>query len=271
VSEPVAAIGDNTIDLYAGRHSYSFVGGNALNVAVGVLRLGRPVRYFGAVGRDDAGQRIRDALARLGIDVAGLVSMAGRTSISRIRVDESGDRHFEFEDFGVCADYTPDMPALELAAECRAAHIGLLPGAAAVREWLSRRGVLVSQDCGVTRGYENLGIAFCSQAAAAEPAEKIARDAVAGGARLAVVTCGADGSLAFDGRTWWRASAVRVETVDTTGAGDSYAAGFLDARLAGADVDQAMSAGSAHAARTCTHAGGWPQDPLPLPGRAAAP
>jgi fructoselysine 6-kinase len=271
VGEPVAAIGDNTIDLYVGQDAYSFVGGNALNVAVQLLRLGRPVRYFGAVGPDSAGQRIRDTLVRLGVDVTGLVSMAGRTSISRIRIDESGDRQFEFEDFGVCADYAPATAELELAAECRAAHIGLLPGAAPVREWLTRRGVLVSQDCGVTKGYENLDIAFCSQAAAGEPAEKIAEEAVAGGARLAVVTCGADGSLAFDGQTWWRASAVPVETVDTTGAGDSYAAAFLDARLAGADVDQAMGAGSAHAARTCTHTGGWPQDPLPLGGRTAAP
>ncbi|HUZ35212.1 MAG TPA: PfkB family carbohydrate kinase [Streptosporangiaceae bacterium] len=269
VGEAVAVIGDNTIDQYVGQDSYSFVGGNALNVAVQMVRLGRPARYFGAVGPDHAGQRIRDTLARLGVDVAGLVSMAGRTSVSRIRIDESGDRHFEFEDFGVCADYAPGIEALELAAECQAAHIGLLPLARPVRAWLARRGVLISQDCGVTKGYEHLDIAFCSQAAAGEPAEKIAQDAVAGGARLAIVTCGADGSLAFDGRTWWRESAVPVETVDTTGAGDSYSAGFLDARLAGADVGQAMKAGSAHAARTCTHIGAWLQDPLPVPGPTA--
>ena len=197
------------------------------------------------------------------VDVTGMVSVPGRTSVSRIRIDASGDRHFEFEDFGVCADYTPSPEALEMAAACRAAHIGLLPAAAPVRAWLASRGVLVSQDCGVTSGYENLDIAFCSQAAAKMPATAIAQAAVAGGARLAVVTCGADGSLAHDGRTWWRASAVPVEAVDTTGAGDSYAAAFLNAWLAGADVEQAMAAGSASAARTCTHTGAWPQDPLP--------
>lgn len=270
MTEAVAAIGDNTIDLYLGHDSYSFTGGNALNVAVQITRLGRPARYIGAVGPDQAGQRIRDDLRRLGVDVTGLVTAAGRTSTSRIRIDESGDRHFESEDFGVCADYTPGPEALELAAQCQAAHIGLLPRAAEVREWLTRRGVLVSQDCGVTAGYQHLDIAFCSQAAAGQPAEKIAQEAIAGGARLAVVTCGADGSWAFDGSTWWHASAVPVEVVDTTGAGDGYAAAFLDARLAGADVDQAMSAGSAHAALTCTHLGAWPQDPLPPPGHMIA-
>jgi fructoselysine 6-kinase len=265
--EVVATIGDNTIDEYIGQDSYSFVGGNALNVAVQAARLGRGVRYFGAVGPDDAGGRIRETLRRLGIDVAGLVAMPGRTSTSRIRVDAAGDRHFEFEDFGVCADYVPTSPVLELLAECGAVHIGMLPAAALVRERLTGRGVVVSQDCGVSQGFEYLDVAFCSHAAAGDVPERIASDAVAHGARLAVVTCGADGSIAFDGRTWRRAEAVPVPVTDTTGAGDSYAAGFLDAWLAGADVDQAMAAGSAVAARTCTHLGAWPQEPLPPPHR----
>lgn len=262
--EAVAAVGDNTIDLYTGPDRYSFIGGNALNVAVQAALLGRPARYFGAVGSDGDGQRIRAALVRMGVDVTGLVRMPGRTSTSRIRVDASGDRHFEFEDFGVCAGYRPGPEMLELAAECGAVHIGLLPAAGPVRDWLSRHGVLVSQDCAVSHGYEHLDIAFCSQSAAGAAAGKVARVAVAGGARLAVVTCGADGSIAFDGRSWWTARAVPVAVTDTTGAGDSYAAGFLDARLAGADVDQAMAAGSARASHTCTHLGGWPQDPAPL-------
>jgi fructoselysine 6-kinase len=265
VRELIATIGDNTIDEYVGQDSYSFVGGNALNVAVQAARLGRGVRYFGAVGADDAGGRIRQTLSRLGVDVAGLVSLPGRTSTSRIRVDAAGDRHFEFEDFGVCADYVPGPPMLDLLAECGAVHIGMLPAAGLVRERLRGRGVLVSQDCGVSHGYEHLDVAFCSQAAAGHVPERIASDAVARGARLAVVTCGADGSIAFDGRNWRQAEAVPVTVVDTTGAGDGYAAGFLDAWLAGADVDQAMAAGSVVAARTCTHLGAWPQEPLPPP------
>ena len=265
---PVAAIGDNTIDLYLGRDSYSYVGGNAVNVAVQFTRLGRPIRYFGAVGPDAAGRQIRTALTERGIDTDGLVERPGRTSTSRIRVDDAGVRHFESEDFGVCEGYLPDAPALERAAGCAAAHIGLMPGAEPVRRLLADRGVLVSQDCGVTirpDGYRWMGIAFCSQEAAGIPAERIAADAIDGGAGLAVVTRGAQGSLAFDGNTTWRTAAVPVEVADTTGAGDAYAAAFLDARLAGADVDQAMRMAAVHAAEACTHFGAWPQEPGPVP------
>jgi fructoselysine 6-kinase len=264
MGEAVAAIGDNTIDEYPGVDAHSFVGGNALNVAVQLAMLGRPATYFGAVGADGDGERVRRSLVLAGVDVAGLVTVPGRTSVSRIRVDDSGDRHFEFEDFAVCADYAPAPEALELLARCRAAHIGMLPAAGPVRAFLAGHGVLVSQDCGVTGGYRNLDIAFCSQAAAGAPAAAIAEAAVVGGARLAVVTCGAEGSVAHDGAAWWRAAAVRADVVDTTGAGDSYAAAFLDARLAGADVDQAMAAASAAAARACGHRGGWPQSSVPL-------
>jgi fructoselysine 6-kinase len=268
VLAPVAAIGDNTIDLYLGRESYSYVGGNAVNVAVQFTRLGRPVRYFGAVGPDPAGRQIRAALAARGVDTGGLVERPGRTSTSRIRVDEAGVRHFESEDFGVCDGYLPDAPELERAAGCAAAHIGLMPGAEPVRRFLADRGVLVSQDCGVTirpESYRWMNIAFCSQEAAGRPAGRIAADAIDGGAGLAVVTRGDQGSLAFDGTTTWRTKAVPVEVVDTTGAGDAYAAAFLHHRLAGADVDQAMELAAAHAAEACTDFGAWPQEPGPVP------
>src|ERR1700733_7549344 len=104
-----------------------------------------------------------------------------------------------------------------------------------------------------------MAIAFCSQEAAGRPAERIAADAIDGGAGLAVVTRGDQGSLAFDGKTPWRTTAVPGEVVDTTGAGDAFAAAFLDARLAGAEVDQAMRMAAAHAAEACAHFGAWPQ------------
>ena len=213
----IAAVGDNTIDEYTGHQAGSYVGGNALNVAVNCVRLGSAAEYFGAVGPDPRGQRVRDTLRRQGVGTDGLVVLDGVTSVSIIRVDETGDRHFEHEDFGVCARYAPREEDLPRLAQVSAVHIGLIPHPAPLREWLHARGVLVTQDCAVSAGYGHLDIAFCSAAAAAGDPAGIARHAVDGGARLCVVTCGAGGSVGYDGRHWWRTPALGVRAVDTTG------------------------------------------------------
>jgi fructoselysine 6-kinase len=258
------AVGDNTIDEYVGAQSRSYVGGNAVNVAVQLRRLGHAARYAGAIGADEPGDRVRAGLVSQGVLTDGLVTLPGHTSVSRIRVAPDGDRVFEFEDFGVCARYRPDDAEFDKLSQCAAVHIGMLPGAADVRRTLSDRGVLVTQDCAVSAGYDHLGVAFCSGGEDESRARHLAREAIDGGAAIAVVTCGALGSVAFDGRTWWRTPAVPVAVVDTTGAGDSYIAGFVAARAAGADIDEALRAGSEVAARTCAHLGAWPQDPLPI-------
>lgn len=258
-------VGDNTIDEYVGAEVSRYVGGNAVNVAVQLRGLGHPTRYAGAIGADGRGDQVRSSLVSQGVLTDGLVTLPGHTSVTRIRVEPDGDRVFEFEDFGVCAQYRADDLELEKLSRCNAVHIGMLPGAADVRRSLSARGVLVTQDCAVTPGYDHLGVAFCSAGEDDLRARHLAREAVTGGAATAVVTCGALGSVAFDGRTWWQTPAVSAALVDTTGAGDSYIAGFVAALAAGADIDQAMRAGADLAARTCTHLGAWPQDPLPGP------
>src|SRR3954451_14841365 len=123
-----AAIGDNTIDEYAqGTQTQSFVGGNAVNVAVQLRRLGQECRYAGAVGDDVSGRRIREALDAQRVLTADLVVLPGHTSTSRVVVLPDGDRYFEWEDFGVCADYRPGAADLEPLRESTVVHIGMLP------------------------------------------------------------------------------------------------------------------------------------------------
>ena len=45
--------------------------------------------------------------------------------------------------------------------------------------------------------------------------------------------------------------------VDTLGAGDALIAAVIAARGAGTEIEQALAAGSAAAARACTHYGAW--------------
>jgi ribokinase len=73
-----------------------------------------------------------------------------------------------------------------------------------------------------------------------------------------VVTLGEVGALWTDGSELVRVAAPAVDVVDTTGAGDAFAAGLLAARLRGAGPEDALEAGCALAARAITVPGARP-------------
>jgi sugar/nucleoside kinase (ribokinase family) len=85
--------------------------------------------------------------------------------------------------------------------------------------------------------------------------------ALASGGALVVVTLGAGGALAHDGDAVVRAAAPDVEVVDTTGAGDTFAAGFLSARLSGAALTEALAFACACGARSVGAVGGTDAQP----------
>lgn len=258
----LAAVGDNTVDIYYGADEESFIGGNALNTAVQWSLMGARVGYYGAVGSDDLGFRVRDALVKNKVNTDGLTELPGKTSTTLIRVEPSGDRIIAQDNFEVSATYMPSADDLDEIATRAFVHIGMSSFASRIRNELASRGVQISQDCAVSEGFEHLDVAFCSAGEESAEAHAMAREAIDGGAQLAIVTRGADGSIAFDGRDWFSVPAVEIPAVvDTTGAGDSYIAGFVAARAQGESVLDCMRAGAAVAAKTCQHRGGFPQDP----------
>jgi sugar/nucleoside kinase (ribokinase family) len=64
------------------------------------------------------------------------------------------------------------------------------------------------------------------------------------GCKIAIVTLAAEGSAAYDGITYWRIPAYATNAVDPTGAGDTYAAGFMVGYLLFNDIKEACFYGS---------------------------
>ena len=261
------ALGDNCIDRLTGAVTADLVGGNAVNVAVQTAMLGLSTAYCGAVGptgEADA-DRVLAALTAKGVDVALVDRRALATSVTCLNVAADGNRTILTEDFGACAGWVPDAARLRALSAARHVHIGWLQDGGHARRVLARDGVSLSQDVSVNAAPEDLDvegltIAFASLSEAqADHAEARAAELVAKGANGAVITLGARGSLALIGGQTFRAAAPAITPVDTTGAGDAYIAGFLAARLNGADVPKAMAAGHTCAATCCGHPGGFPQ------------
>jgi fructoselysine 6-kinase len=266
----LATVGDNCIDRFLPPVGLSTVGGNAVNVGVHLARLGHQVAYLGAIGKDEDGRRVQAALARNGLELAGLrIAPTGQTAFTEIATTPDGDREIRFEEFGACRGYRPTDADLEQLKRKRHIHIGWLDDGGALKRKLVHAGVSVSQDLSVNvdpihASADDLSVAFASAGPSEDTADALLRQALSAGARVAVVTCGRLGSCASDGRGTVAVPAVAASIVDTTGAGDSFIAGFLSAHLSGADLEKSLRAGADLAAATCNHLGGFPQRTVPF-------
>jgi len=90
-----------------------------------------------------------------------------------------------------------------------------------------------------------------------------ALEAVRGRCELAAVTRSEKGALILDGEDTYEIPAEPVaRLVDTTGAGDLFAAGFLAGLTAGAGAERAGRMGAIAAAEVISHYGARPETPL---------
>ncbi len=64
-------------------------------------------------------------------------------------------------------------------------------------------------------------------------------------ARFTIIKCGARGAIAADRRSVTRVPALPIDSVETTGAGDCFNAGFIMAMLEGSTVIECLQAGNA--------------------------
>jgi fructokinase len=86
------------------------------------------------------------------------------------------------------------------------------------------------------------------------------------GLRLVAYTCGARGSMLYDGTHWSEHAGIAVKVKDTVGAGDSFTAAVTLGLLAGWDIETIGSVASELAAYVCSCQGATP----PLPARLRA-
>jgi ribokinase len=211
------------------------VGGQAANVAAWVRALGHPSRLITARASDPAERLVADRLAGLGVQLLGPVK-AGRTGVI-VSLSDGGRRRSMLTDRGVgtelaAADLRDEwldgcewlhLPAYSLARE--PVRGAALAAAAAARA----RSVRLSVDLSSTALIESFGVdSFSELIADLAPEVVFGTQAeaalVAGvpGERL-VVKLGADGVMAA-GQHY---PAVSATAVDSTGAGDAFAAGYL--------------------------------------------
>jgi ribokinase len=247
-------------------------GGAGANVAVHLAQLGVPVLLAGCIGDDAAGAGLVAELTVAGVGLA-LRTVPGVATGTIISLVEPGGQRSMLADRGANLDLRPDdvpPPAtgghLHLSGYTlldpgpRAAGLAALAAATAA-------GCTVSVDpastgpltaYGVDRWLADTATATVLLPNAdearlltgcADPAD--AARALAGRHAVVAVSLGAAGALWAAGEVLVHRPALPADVVDTTGAGDAFAAGLLAAWLAdpAGDPARALDAGLARAAQ----------------------
>mgnify|MGYP000861084349 CR=1 FL=1 len=264
-----AAVGDNCIDNYLYPIASSFVGGNALNVAVALRRYGIKASYVGAVGDDEQGQWVLDALKAEGVDASLVQVIPGPTGVTDVEL-RCGDRLFLREDIGVMKHFRLTEDALDFIATHELVHSSYLGQTVPYLARFKSLGLTVSFDYSDLNDERLLhdtlpfvDIAFASAPSANLPAaRKLAAEIRHRGPRIVVITMGAAGSLVLDDDRFWEQRAVDVDrVVDTLGAGDAFIGTFLGGLLEKRPMEMILQEAALRAAQVCTHFGAWAPQP----------
>jgi sugar/nucleoside kinase (ribokinase family) len=252
-------------------HFEEICGGNALNAAIGIVRLGGRASICGPMGdvRDTSDRYILDKLAHEGIETKHIVHMPRLvTPISAIMIDPSGERTIvTFRDPELWKVHLPPSKTLlddcaAILTESRCAEFCTDLCAEAVRRGIP---VIVDVDRAMSLR-EGLLNASSHLVFSSEPLQEtadIADDAKALHKIAKLTKSFLAGTRGPQGTIWLdengsiqETPAFPVHTVDTLGAGDVFHGAFALAITEKQELRQALRFASAAAALKCTRFGG---------------
>lgn len=233
-------------------------GGSAANVAVAAAAAaGHPVRFIGRVGEDTLGETLVRQLEASGVEAR--VQREGRTGSIVILVDEDGERTM-ITDRGAAAELgSIDPEWLAGASRVHFPLYGFVPDASRtalldVSAAARARGIPISLDLSSTAAMRELGTAELTRILevvapdavfANEDEAQLAADESITPGGVYIVKRGADPVVVTMDGVAREIVVERVDDViDSTGAGDAFAAGYLIAAIGGVEPADAVVAGA---------------------------
>ncbi|WP_328890364.1 adenosine kinase [Streptomyces sp. NBC_00316] len=231
-------------------------------VALGVHALGLRTHHIDMIGDDHAGSLVRALHRDRGIPLTDIPQPAGTKRAVNL-VGPDGRRLSLYDNSrSQEADRLPPETVGALASVSRHAHVSITYPCAHALPTLREAGVSISTDLhdwdGVNTYHEAFAyeadVVFLSAAALADPEKTMRQIAERGRAEAVVVTAGAEGAHQLIGGELTRIPAVTppAPVVDSNGAGDAFAAGYLFGRLAGEPPQRCGLYGAIAGAHACT-------------------
>lgn len=249
-------VGDNIIDVLVDQDLTS-IGGNCLNVAVHMNRIGQPTRYVGSVGDDTAGRWLRRSLVDEGIDTSTVTVAEGQRTGYALIHHRGGEREFGEFDRGASRLQITEAQWKVLSS----ASLIHTTYSSALEDQLPRLSGIAPLsfdfDTHVDDDYANALVPFVSHAffsgAGGDVAflERYAQRLLKSGVQSVTITRGAEGAWHWRAGQQWSQPAQPVKVVDTLGAGDAYIARILVGIIRAEPPEQSMTAAADLAADVC--------------------
>lgn len=229
------------------------IGGSASNTSIMLSRLRKSIYLQGAVGSDFFGEMALELLKREGLNIDYLLKLNGKTGFCFSAISKDGQRHlftyrgvnekaypiedgFDFYHFG---GVTPDQIE-RFVGKTGEVRFSYNPG-----------GIVTFEK---TNGVAAIA-ARCEVLFVNESEWNHLEHSLTGEPKEIVVTQGARGSKIKNGP---EEAALPAKVIDTTGAGDSFIAGFLHAYLSGKDPVQCLKLGNLLASMVVSRPGASP-------------
>lgn len=288
----IVCIGEGMLELSRRAPDWKLgYGGDTLNTALHLARAGHDVAYLTALGADPFSAELKERWRAEGIDTGMVLTHPTRQAgLYAITTDETGERSFTYwRDTSAAREMFALETTQDALYEAESADLlyfslislAILPPAGRQtlldlclcvranggriafdgnyrpRLWADRDEALTTRDAAIALADIGLPTLEDETAISREPdAEAVARHWAGLGCSETVVKLGAQGCRLPDGKRC--APESTLQPVDTSGAGDAFNAGYLDARLSGASLADAARAGHALAGWTIMRPGAIP-------------
>ncbi|MGX5718753.1 carbohydrate kinase family protein [Shinella zoogloeoides] len=281
-----------------GEDAYApYAGGAIFNTAIALGRLGVPAGFFTGLSDDMMGDILRKTLGESGVDYSYCATLSRPTTVAFVKLVD-GHATYAFYDENTAGRMITEAELPVLGADCEALHFGAIslipePCGSTYEALLAREHEkrVISLDPNIRPGFirdKDAHMGRIRRMAAMSDIVKfsdedlawfglegdedaLARHWLHHGAKLVVVTRGAEGAVGYTADHKVTVPSERVTVVDTVGAGDTFDAGVLAslkmqnlltkqqvAKLSEDQIAKALALGAKAAAVTVSRAGANP-------------
>jgi len=225
-------------------------GGDALNVAMICNKMGGSVGFSGKIGNDEKGKFLLKKITSCGLNIDGLIiDDASSTSSVIVLIHENGGRNFLYEG-AANNEFSINDIQLSILDTYTIVFVGgafMLPrfdgeGSAILFKEARKQGKITAMDvsydatgqwmriiepCLKHLDYFMPSIGEAKKISGFDNVKEMAREFLKRGVKHVIIKMGKDGIYIKDNQVDMYLPSFNVDVIDTTGAGDSFVAGFL--------------------------------------------